>query len=150
MSEQLKILEMIEKGQITSAEGMELLEALKQTGGEADRGDIPKLPRVTKNAGKYKFLKVRVTSDNASTNVSVNVPLQLLSTVGEIATRMTGAIPDDARAKMESKGIDITGINLSQIIDDIINGTLEDPDIVNVEAWSEEQNSIIRVKVYVD
>ncbi|MGF7142488.1 hypothetical protein HNQ56_000906 [Anaerotaenia torta] len=150
MSEQLKILEMIEKGQITAAEGMELLEALKQIGAEENRQDSPKLPRVIKNTGKYKFLKIRVSSDNSTVNVNVNVPLQLLTTIGEIATRMTGAIPNDARAKMESKGIDITSIDFSQIIDDIINGTLEDPDIIDVEAWSEEENSMIKVKIYVE
>lgn len=150
MSEQLKILEMIEKGQITAAEGMELLDALKLTNGEDHRQNSPELPRTINHTGKYKFLKVRVSSDNSTVNVNVNVPLRLLTTIGEIATKMTAVIPADARQEMESKGIDITSINFAQIIDEIINGTLDDPNIVDVEAWSEEQHAMVKVKIYVE
>jgi DUF4097 and DUF4098 domain-containing protein YvlB len=94
MSEQLKILEMIEKGQITAAEGMELLEAL----------NITKEPEPASNAEltttsvrrNYKFFKVKVTSDNNKVNVNVNIPIKLLTTIGEIADRMTTIIPADA------------------------------------------------------
>ncbi len=150
MNEQLKILEMIEKGQITANEGMELLDALKLTNGEDNRPNAPDLPQTVKGISRYKFLKVKVSSDNSSVNVNVNVPLRLLTTLGEIATRMSAVIPDDARREMESKGIDITSIDFAKIIEEIINGTLEDPSIVDVEAWSDEQNSMIKVKIYVE
>jgi hypothetical protein len=148
MSEQLKILEMIEKGQITASEGMELLEALnstKEAGPELNAAAVS--APVRKN---YKFFKVKVTSDNNKVNVNVNVPLKLLTTIGEIADRMTTLIPADARKEMESKGIDISTIDFAKIIEEIINGTLEDPDIVDVEAWDEEHNAMVKVKVYVE
>lgn len=146
MSEQQKILEMIEKGQITAAEGMELLDALNVT-----KESSPNQTSVNNLANhKYKFLKVRVTSDNKSVNVSVNVPLRLLTTIGEIADKMTAVIPEDARRTMETKGINISSMDFAKIIEEIINGTLDDPSIVDVEAWDETSKSMIMVKVYVD
>lgn len=146
MSEQQKILEMIEKGQITAAEGMELLDALN-----VSKETLPEqTAAVSATNHKYKFLKVRVTSDNKSVNVNVNVPLRLLTTIGEIADKMTAVIPEDARRNMETKGIDISKIDFAKIIEEIISGSLDDPSIVDVEAWDEASNSMIMVKVYVD
>lgn len=147
MSEQLKILEMIEKGQISAAEGMELLEALKtQAEPEAKVGEAlaPTTPR------NYKFLRVKVTSDNQTVNVNVNIPIHLLTTIGEIATKVTAYIPAEARAQMEAKGVNISEIDFGQIIQDLLSGTLDDPDIVNVEAWDEEHKTMIQVRIYVD
>ncbi len=147
MSEQQKILEMIEKGQITAVEGMELLEALNVTKEFTPRQTTT---AITATNHKYKFLKVRVTSDNKSVNVNVNIPLRLLTTIGEIADKMTAVIPEDARRNMETKGINISNIDFAKIIEEIINGTLDDPSIVDVEAWDEASKSMIMVKVYVD
>lgn len=148
MSEQLKILEMIEKGQITASEGMELLEALKQTNGSESAQQVEVTPINAKH--NYKYLKIRVTSDNQTVNVNVNIPIRLLSAVGEMAGKMTKVIPKDAQKEMESKGIDITSIDFAGIIDELINGTLDDPNIVDVEAWDEEHKTIVKVKIYVD
>ena len=148
MSEQLRILEMIEKGQITATEGMELLEALNLTS-ETETIANTAVP-IVKRINNYKFLKVKVTSDNSTVNVNVNVPLRLLTTLGEIASKMTAVIPTDARREMESKGIDITSIDFAKIIEEILDGTLDDPSIVDVEAWSEEQHAMVKVKIYVD
>lgn len=147
MSEQQKILEMIEKGQITAAEGMELLEALNVT---KESETVQKVETVTTTRRNYKFLKVKVTSDNNSVNVNVNVPLRLLTTIGEIADKMTTIVPADARREMEAKGIDISSIDFAKIIEEIINGTLDDPNIVDVEAWDESQKAMVKVRVYVD
>lgn len=148
MNEQMRILEMIEKGQITSAEGMELLEALNMT----KQSELPQNAEVLSTAIRrnYKFLKIKVTSDNNSVNVKVNVPIRLLTTIGEIADKMTTFVPPDARKEMESKGIDITSIDFAKIIEEIINGTLDDPNIVDVEAWDEDHKAMVMVKVYVD
>lgn len=147
MSEQQKILEMIEKGQITAAEGMELLEALNATK-EADT--IQTFETAATSRRNYKFLKVKVTSDNNTVNVNVNVPLRLLTTISEIADKMTTMVPADARREMEAKGIDISSIDFAKIIEEIINGTLDDPNIVDVEAWDESHNAMVKVRVYVD
>ncbi len=146
MSEQQKILEMIEKGQITAAEGMELLEALNET---KEEEAIQQIETVTTRRN-YKFLKVKVTSDNNSVNVNVNVPIRLLTTISEVADKMTTMVPADARREMEAKGIDISSIDFAKIIEEIINGTLDDPNIVDVEAWDESHNAMVKVRVYVD
>jgi hypothetical protein len=148
MSEQLKILEMVEKGKITAAEGMELLEALKMT----NEPELVQAVEAVQAAVKpvYKYLKIRVTSDNKAMNVNVNVPIRLLTTIGEIAGQMTAMIPSDARKEMESKGIDITSIDFAKIIEELINGTLYDPNIVDVETWDEEHQATIKVKIYVE
>jgi len=147
MSEQQKILEMIEKGQITAAEGMELLEALNAT---KEAETIQKVETVTTTRRNYKFLRVKVTSDNNSVNVNVNIPLRLLTTIGEIADKMSTMVPADARREMEAKGIDISSIDFAKIIEEIINGTLDDPNIVDVEAWDDSHKAMVKVKVYVD
>lgn len=147
MSEQQKILEMIEKGQITAAEGMELLEALNVT---KESETIQKVETVTTTRRNYKFFKVKVASDNNSVNVNVNIPLRLLTTIGEIADKMTTMVPADARREMEAKGIDISSIDFAKIIEEIINGTLDDPNIVDVEAWDESNKAMVKVRVYVD
>lgn len=147
MSEQQRILEMIEKGQITAAEGMELLEALKVTKGTES---IQRVEAVTAARRNYKFLKVKVTSDDNSVNVNVNIPLRLLTTISEIADKMTTMVPADARREMEAKGINISSIDFAKIIEEIINGTLDDPNIVDVEAWDESHKAMVKVKVYVD
>lgn len=147
MSEQQKILEMIEKGQITAAEGMELLEALKATK-EAEA--IQKVETVTATRRNYKFFKVKVMSDNNAVNVNVNIPIRLLTTISEIADKMTTMVPADARKEMEAKGIDISSIDFARIIEDIVNGTLDDPNIVDVEAWDEGHKAMVKVRVYVD
>ncbi len=148
MSEQLKILEMIEKGQITASEGMELLEALKQTSEPEPLQQVEVIRQSTKH--NYKYLKIRVTSDNQTVNVNVNIPIRLLSAIGEMAGKLTKMIPNDARKEMESKGIDISTIDFAGIIDELINGTLDDPSIIDVEAWDEEHKSMVKVKIYVD
>lgn len=148
MSEQLKILEMIEKGQITAAEGMELIEALNMTNEPEKINAIDIIHPTAKPT--YKYLKVKVTSDNQVLNVNVNVPLRLLTTIGEIAGKMTTMIPKDARREMEGKGIDITNIDFAKIIEELINGTLDDPSIVDVEAWDEEHKAMVKVKIYVE
>ena len=147
MSEQQKILEMIEKRQITAAEGMELLEALHAT---KEAETIPQVEIATTERRNYKFLKIKVTSDNNAVNVNVNIPLRLLTTISEIADKMTAMVPADARREMEAKGIDLSGIDFARIIEEIINGTLDDPNIVDVEAWDESHQAMVKVRVYVD
>lgn len=147
MSEQLKILEMIEKGQISAAEGMDLIEALKQTA-------EPVAPETGSDLSSakhsYKFLKIKVTSDNKTVNVNVNIPIRLLTTIGEIAGKVTAYIPADARHQMESKGVDITSIDFGRIIEEVLDGTLDDPNIVDVEAWDEEHKAMVKVMIYVE
>jgi len=145
MSEQLRILEMIEKGQITAAEGMELLNALNNS------KESEEIYAVEQSAAKkYKFLRIRVTSDNNKVNVNVNIPLRIITTLGKITNRLVTVIPADARKEIESQGIDINSIDITGIIEDILNGTIDDPNIIDVESWDEHNNTMVRVRIYVD
>lgn len=148
MNEQLKILEMIEKGQITAVEGLELLEALNVAKDTETVLPVQTPPAVLRH--NFKYLKIRVTADNNSVNVNVNIPIRLLTTIGEIAGKMTSMVPIDAQRDMARKGIDISSIDFAKIIEELINGTLDDPDIVDVEAWDEEHNAMVKVKIYVE
>ncbi len=148
MNEQLKILEMIQNGQITAAEGLELLDALKANGG-ASSWETGVAPSVAARS-KYKFFKIKVTSDNKSVNVNVNIPIRLLTTIGEVAGKVNAFIPQDARAQMEAKGVDISSIDYGKIIEEVLDGTLDDPSIIDVEAWDEEHNAMVYVKIYVE
>ncbi len=148
MNERLKILEMIEKGQITAAEGMELLEALNMTDDTLPAQNTAVIERAPKR--NYKYFKIKVTSENQSVNVNVNIPLRLITTIGELAGKMITLIPADARREMENKGIDITTIDFGRIIGEIIDGTQDDPNIIDVEAWDEEHKSMVKVKIYVE
>lgn len=138
---------MIQNGQISAAEGLELLDALKATGEPAA---LSTTGRSLPGIHNYKFLKIKVTSDNKTINVNVNIPIRLLTTLGEIASKVTAYIPADARAQMESKGVDFSSIDFGKIIEDVLSGTLEDPSIVDVEAWDEEHNTTVKVQIYVE
>lgn len=148
MSEQLKILEMIQNGQISAAEGLELLDALKSAGEPTALDTGTSLSPAARP--KYKFLKIKVTSDNKTVNVNVNIPIRLLTTIGEIAGKVTSYIPADARQQMEAKGVDITSIDFGRIIEEVLDGTLDDPNIVDVEAWDEEHKATVKVRIYVE
>lgn len=149
MSEQMKILEMIEKGQISAAEGFELIEALKESEKKERLEAVPSLVSASPTA-RFKFFMIRVTSDNKSVNVSVNIPMKLLASIGEVAGKLSAVIPAEARREMEKSGVDITQINFQEIIEALLSGTLEDPDIVDVEAWDEEHKTNIKVKIYAE
>lgn len=146
MSEQKRILEMIESGQITSEEGMELLDAINKSETNS-KNYIISSETVKKN---YKFLKIKVSSDNNSVKVNVNIPIRLLMILGGIAGKITTMIPKDAQSQMEKNGIDIQNINFVEIIEELLNGTLEDPSIIDVESWDEEHDTMVRVKIYVE
>ena len=148
MDEQKRILEMIENGQITAAEGMELLNALNSSSvHEQKESNIVPYNSVKRN---YKFLKIRVTSEDNSVNVKVNIPIRLLTVLGGIAGKMSNMVPKDAREELENQGIDITSMDFAKIIEELMNGTIDDPSIVDIEAWDEQQNTTIKVKIYAE
>ncbi len=145
MEEAKKVLEMIEQGQISAEEGMELLEALKNT--EEVVVEEVKTDNVT-TTGKtqYEFLRVRVTSESGATKVKVNVPISLIRALGSLAS-LSQFIPEDAKSNVN--GVDFNAIDIDQILNAIEEGTLGDGTIVDVEAIDEHGDKIW-VKVYVD
>ena len=147
MSEQLKILEMIQNGQVTAAEGAQLLEALNSSAVTRPGQGAPMVPAARR---RYKFLKIRVTSDNKSVNVNANVPIRLLSTIGGFAGKIASYIPAEARTQMEARGINVSDIDYAKIIREIVDGTLDDPTIIDVETWDEGHKAMVQVKIYVE
>ncbi len=65
--EKMQILRMVEEGKITSAEAMELIEAL---GKQEPEGLV--------KSGAPKWLKVRVMDEKDNVKVKVNIPLRLV------------------------------------------------------------------------
>lgn len=51
--------------------------------------------------------------------VNVNIPIRLLTTIGEIAGKVSAYIPADAKTQMEAKGVDIASIDYARIIEDL-------------------------------
>ncbi len=75
MSEKQRILDMIEQGKISAAEGLELLNAL-ETADEV----VP-----SSESRKYKTLKILVNIEEDDVDVNVNIPLQLVRVLGTAA-----------------------------------------------------------------
>jgi hypothetical protein len=51
---------------------------------------------------------------------------------------------------MAAKGVDLSNIDFKKVIDDLVSGMVDDPNIIDIEAWDEGSQSMIKVKIYVD
>jgi hypothetical protein len=136
--EKLKILKMIEEHKITAAEGMELLKAM----------DEPVPPeRPAGSAGGKKFLRVRVMGDKAK-KVNVNIPLNLVKVASKFAVFGMGFIPEEARKELERKGIDLSQLDLEEVLALIEQG-LDVEKLVDIDVDDPEEGHV-KVEVYVD
>lgn len=148
MSEEKKILEMIEKGQITAEEGMELLQALRDVEIEQEEVLIEEYkPPVQKR--EFKFLRIKVTTEKGETKVNVNIPIKLIKAIGGILPQANNLIPEDVKSQMNQKGINLGSIDLNKIINALESGELEDTVLVDVETYDEEDGKT-QVKIYVE
>ncbi|MCL6613632.1 MAG: hypothetical protein K6U03_03250 [Firmicutes bacterium] len=136
--EKLRILQMIQEGKISAAEGLELLEALEEP--QAETGEPAP-------AGKARFFRVRVYGEKVP-KVNVNIPLSLIKAASKFANFGMAFIPEEARREMERKGIDLSQIDLAELVSQIEQG-LCDGKIVDVDIDDPEEGKM-RVEVYVD
>jgi hypothetical protein len=136
--EKLTILEMIQSGKLSAAEGLELLKALDDT--------APKSGEIINNTSR--FLRVRVTTDESNTNVNVNIPLNLLKVVSKFADIGIKFIPENARQEMSRKGINLSDINFDELIQ-LIDQGLVDGKLVDIDTL-DEQGGRTKVEVYVE
>lgn len=136
--EKRRILDMIQAGKITAAEGMELLAAL-------DDGEQKEVPAVSPRLSN-RFLRVRV--DNAKAKVNVNVPLGLLKATSKLVNMGMGYIPEEARLEMQKKGVDLSKIDFEELID-LIDKGLVDGKLVDVDA-DDPIDGRTKVEVYVE
>lgn len=139
--ERLRILEMIQNGKITAAEGLELLEALTQE--DSLQGSSLSLKSSTNLKDRLLIVKV----DSSNSKVNVNVPLTLIKATSKLVTAGMGMIPEEARREMEKKGIDITKLDFEEIVD-LLDQGLSDGRLVDVV--TEDKHGITKVEVYVE
>lgn len=135
--EKIRVLEMIQNGKVTAAEGLELLKAI-------DASFIQQ--EDTLHTGS-RFLRIRVTSDK-NKKVNVNIPLILLKTATKFASFGMKLIPEEARNEMQKKGVDLSQIDfdeLTALIDQgLANGKLVDVDT------DDPKDGHTKVEIYVD
>ena len=135
--EKIKILEMIQNGKITAAEGLELLKALDDS--FIKQSDVAKVGS--------RFLRIRVTSGQKQ-KVNVNIPLSLL----KIATKFAGfgmkLIPEEARQEMRKKGVDLTEIDFSELVQ-LIDQGLATGKLIDVDTEDQSEGHT-KVEIYVE
>ena len=136
--EKRRILDMIQAGKITAAEGMELFAALE----EGEQKEVPAVSQSLSN----RFLRVRV--DNAKSKVNVNIPLGLLKATSKLVNMGMGFIPEEARLEMQKKGVDVSKIDFEELVD-LIDKGLVDGKLVEVDA-EDPHDGRTKVEVYVE
>jgi len=133
--ERLRILKMVEEKKISAEEAAKLLEALEST------------PEKAAN-GRAHWLKVRVFDKGSEKpRVRVTVPISLLKIAGKLGGKFHMMMPEEAKAKMEAKGIRLDAESFEDI-DNLfeqfaVNGRYQ---LVDVE----DDESGQRVEVYVE
>ncbi|MCE5287583.1 MAG: hypothetical protein LLG02_17320 [Pelosinus sp.] len=136
-TEKAKILEMIQSGKITAAEGLELLEALDPSGHEATI-----VPEKTD-----RFLRIRITKGQQN-KVNVNIPLSLV----KVATKFAGIgmkmIPDQARLEMQNKGMDLSEINFDELAA-LIDQGLSDGKLVDIDT-DDSPDGPTKIEIYIE
>lgn len=137
MSEdKIKVLEMIQEGKISAKEGMELLQALE---------NVSQTGISSHSEGKHS-LRIRVKGDK--TNVNVNVPLALIRATSKFMTFGMSFVPESAREEMAKRGVDLSQIDLTELVDLIDLGLVEEK-LVEVDVEDEKEGRM-KVDIYVD
>lgn len=137
-SEKMKVLEMIQEGKLTAAEGMDLLKAIEE--GNTDEETLPAISPMD------RFLRVRVVGEK-TLKVNVNVPFSLLRSASKLVVYAMSFVPVDKRAEFEKKGLDLQALDvegLVRIVEESVDGK-----IVDVEV-ADPQEGKIKVEVYVE
>lgn len=122
--DRLRILKMIEEGRLTAEEATELLKAL---------GDEESRPRPEQQArkGKRKMLRIKVDEARGD-HVNINLPLGLVKVFAGNG-KLEKLIPDAAKTEIKSQGIDISALNIDEMIDMVERGELDEK-IVDVQS----------------
>lgn len=136
-----KILDMIDQGTVSAADGARLLACISDTEKEEQA-------QVQENARRMKGKKLRVEvkgkEKGNAVNVNVSVPLVLARYADNI---IAACVPDSVGDELGKKGVDLKNLNISAIVD--VFEDLEE-DIVNVAVEQEEEATDLKVRVYVE
>jgi hypothetical protein len=136
-TEKIKILEMIQNGKITAAEGIELLEALDE--GDSNPTNTPK------SAGR--FLRIRIMKGQQN-KVNVNIPLGLVKAATKFAGFGMKMIPEEARTEMHKKGIDLSNIDFDELAA-LIDQGLSDGKLVDIDT-DDTHDGPAKIEIYVE
>lgn len=137
-----RILELLEKGEITAEEAARLLDCIQE---ETER-EKPQ-PRAQSNAGQTKGKKLRIevkgdTQDVKKVNVNVSVPLVLARYADQI---IANCVPKSVGDELRTQGIDLSMLKLGELVDTI--ETIEE-DIVNADILQDDID--MKVRIYVE
>lgn len=138
-NERMKILEMIQEGKLSAAEGMDLLKAIEENSEES-------ILSPSSTSAMDRFLRVRVIGEK-TLKVNVNVPFSLLRSASKLVVYAMSFVPADKRAEFEQKGLDLQALDvegLVRLVEESVDGK-----IVDVEV-ADPQEGKIKVEVYVD
>jgi len=131
----MKVLELIQNGQINATEGMNILKTLEENRGKS----------TPQSSGRH--LRIRVNGDRAK-KVNINIPMGLVKVFSRFAGLGMRFIPDEARREMEKKGIDLADINIEELIHMIDQGLVNEK-LVDIDVDDPHEGKI-RVEIYVD
>jgi hypothetical protein len=134
-TDRLKILEMIQEGKISTAEGLELLQAL-------DMGS----KNISAANDQKRVLRVKVDGDK--TKVNVNIPLGLVRVASKFLGVGMNFIPAQARDELNKQGIDLSQIDFTELVN-LIDQGLMDGKLVDVEVDDPTEGKMT-VQVYVE
>lgn len=136
--EKLKILEMIQAGKLTAAEGMELLNAINESCANSETPAIAKISN--------RFLKIRV--DNYKIKVNINILLSLLKASSRVINMGMFFIPEEARLEMQNKGFDFSQFDFEELVS-LIDQGLIDGKLVDIET-TDINDGATKIEVYIE
>lgn len=136
--EKLKILEMIQAGKLTAAEGMELLNAINESCVNIETPAVAKI--------SSRFLKVRV--DNYKIKVNVNILLSVLKASSKVINLGMFFVPEEARLEMQKKGFDFSQFDFEELVN-LIDQGLIDGKLVDIQS-TDYKDGATKVEVYIE
>ncbi len=110
--EKLKILEMIQEGKITPAEGLKLLKAFDDNNN-------------CNGKGTGKHLRFLVRSDSLKT-INIKIPLRLLKVFSKLPVLGMSFLPEQVRLEMQKRGIDFSNLDFEELVKMVENGLVEE------------------------
>lgn len=145
-TEQKKVLDMLESGQITNEEAARLLDCLEQDFRKEPAPAAPR-PAPVQAGKKMKGKKLRIQVDghvegDKKINANVSIPLVLARYADNI---IANCVPREANKELMEQGIDLRSLNISQIVD-----TIEDIDEDILNADIDQEDTVLKVRIYVE
>ena len=127
--ERTMVLEMLKEGKVDAEQAEKLLKALGKS--------MPKKSKERKKVQlEKKFLMVKVQGDDGET-VDVKIPLKLLQT----GIKLTSLMPKNVQEKMETEGVDLSQLDLSEDGDELVEALQE----LEVNVNDPSKNAKVRV-----